>query len=134
MINKLQKLQNRAARAITRSNYDASATFLLNLLNWDDLIIRRQKLKAILMFKTINGFTLAYLLNLFSNAVRNTTLESRGYLSCVCRAQLRTSYGKRAFCYSGALLWNSLPSSLRKSDSLIVGAGRAPTRQSCKTV
>ena len=30
--DKLQKLQNRAARAITRSNYDTSATFLLNLL------------------------------------------------------------------------------------------------------
>ena len=24
----------------------------------------------------------------------------------------RTNYGKRAFCYSGALLWNSLPNSL----------------------
>ena len=30
----------------------------------------------------------------------------------------RTNYGKRAFCYSGALLWNNLPISLRKSDSL----------------
>ena len=30
----------------------------------------------------------------------------------------RTNYGKRAFCYSGALLWNKLPISLRKSDSL----------------
>ena len=30
---KLQKLQNRAARAITRSNHDTSASFLLNLLN-----------------------------------------------------------------------------------------------------
>ena len=52
--DKIQKLQNRAARAITRSNYDTSDTFLLNLLNWDDLTTRRQKLKAILMFKTIN--------------------------------------------------------------------------------
>ena len=31
--DKLQQLQKRAARAITRSNYDTSATFLLNLLN-----------------------------------------------------------------------------------------------------
>ena len=54
---KLQKLQNRAASAITSSNYDTSASFLLNLLNWDDLITRRQKPKAILMFRTINGLT-----------------------------------------------------------------------------
>ena len=44
--DKLQKLQNRSARAITRSNYDTSASFLLNVLNWDDLITCRQKLKA----------------------------------------------------------------------------------------
>jgi len=55
--DKLQKLQNRAARAITRSNYD---TTLLNRLNLDDLITRRQKLKA------INGLTPEYLQNLFS--------------------------------------------------------------------
>ena len=45
--DKLQKLQNGAARVITRSNYDTSASFLLNLLNWDDLITRPQKLKVI---------------------------------------------------------------------------------------
>ena len=64
--DKLQKLQNRAARAITRSNYDTSASSLLNRLNLDDLITRRQKLKATLMFKTINGLTPEYLQNLFS--------------------------------------------------------------------
>ena len=31
---------------------------------------------------------------------------------------LHTNYGKRAFCYRGALLWNNLPISLQKSDSL----------------
>ena len=30
----------------------------------------------------------------------------------------RTNYGKHAFCYSGALLWNNLLIILRKSDSL----------------
>ena len=47
--DKLQNLQDRAARAITRSNYDTSASSLLNRLNWDDLITRRQKLKAKLL-------------------------------------------------------------------------------------
>ena len=63
LYEKLQKLQNRAVRTITRSNYDTSASFLLNRLNWDDLITRRQKLKATLMFKTINGLTPVYLQN-----------------------------------------------------------------------
>ena len=114
--DKLQKLQNRAARAITRSNYDTSVTFLLNLLNWDDLITRRQKLKAILMFKTINGFTPAYLQNLFST--RSTQYSLRNLETKLELPLPRTNCGKRAFCDSGALLWNSLPNSLRKSDSL----------------
>ena len=35
--DKLQKLQNRAARAITQSNFDTSSSYLRNLLGWDDL-------------------------------------------------------------------------------------------------
>ena len=114
--DKLQKLQNRASRAITRSNYDTSATFLLNLLNWDDLTTRRQKLKAILMFKTIDGLTLAYLQNSFST--RSTQYNLRNAEAKLELPLPRTNYGKRAFCYSGALLLNSLPISLRQSDSL----------------
>ena len=49
--DKLQKLQNRAARVITRSSYDTSASILLNRLNWDNLSTRRKKLKVTLMFK-----------------------------------------------------------------------------------
>ena len=112
--DKLQKLQSRALRPITRSNYDTSASFLLNLLNWDDLITRR--LKATLMFKTINGLTLAYLENLLST--RNMKYNLRDSEAKLELPMPHTSYGKRAFCYSGALLWNNLPVSLRKSDFL----------------
>ena len=54
--DKLQKLQNRAARVITRSSYDTSTRFLLKRLHWDDLFTRRKKLKATLMFKQLKGF------------------------------------------------------------------------------
>ena len=45
LATKLQKLQNRAARVITRSSYDADAGALLTLLQLDNLSIRRKKLK-----------------------------------------------------------------------------------------
>ena len=41
--NKLQKLQNRAARVISESRYDASASDLFSKLGWDNLSIRRKK-------------------------------------------------------------------------------------------
>ena len=69
--DKLQKLQNRAARVITRSSYDTSASILLNRLNWDvNLSTRRKKLKATLMFKIIKGLSPAYLQDLLS--IRST--------------------------------------------------------------
>ena len=54
--DKLQKLQNRAARAITQSNFDTSSSYLRNLPGWDDLSTRRDKQLSIAMFKTLNGF------------------------------------------------------------------------------
>ena len=68
------------------------------------------------MFKTINGLTSVYLQNLFS--ARSTQYNFRDSEAKLELPMPRTNYGKRAFCYSGALLWNNLPISLRKSDSL----------------
>ena len=51
---KLQKLQNRVARVITRSSYDIFSCSLLDELNWDTLPTMRLKQKANLMFNTIN--------------------------------------------------------------------------------
>ena len=62
---KLQKLQNRAIRVITKSSYDTSSRVLLNSLGWDNLSVRRAKQKANLMYKCINNLAPAYLCNLF---------------------------------------------------------------------
>ena len=43
---KLQKLQNRAIRVITKSSYDTSSRFLLSSLGWDNLSVRRAKQNA----------------------------------------------------------------------------------------
>ena len=66
LANKIQKLQNRAARVITRSRYDASAGIILDDLRVDHLALRRKKLKAIQMFKIIRENAPSYLENLFS--------------------------------------------------------------------
>ena len=114
--DKLQKLQNRAARVITRSSYDTSTSSLLKRLHWDDLSTRRKKLKATLMFKTIKGLSPLYLQNLFS--IRSTSYNLRDSEIKLDLPKPRTNYRKRSFGYSGALLWNSLPVNLRKTDSL----------------
>ena len=93
------------------------------------------------MFKIIEGLSPAYLQDLFS--IRTTKSNLRDSEIKLNLPKPRTNYCRRALGYSGALLWNSPPVHLRKSDSLryfkrvldkfysIVS--RAPTRQSCKT-
>ena len=62
----MQKLQNRAARVITKSSYNVSSSILIEKLHWDNLSLRREKHKSILMYKTINKPAPEYLQNLFS--------------------------------------------------------------------
>ena len=69
----LQKLQNRAARVITRSSYDTSASILLNRVNWDNLSTRRKKLKATLMFKIIKGLSQSICWIYLASVVQSTT-------------------------------------------------------------
>jgi len=60
---KLQKLQNHAARVITKSSYDTNSTYLLNSLSWDNLSGRGVKREANLMYKCVNKLIPVYLCN-----------------------------------------------------------------------
>ena len=63
--NKLQKLQNRAARVITSSNYDIDVDSLFHKLSWKDLKSQRQIQNAWLVFKSLNGLVPEYLTSKF---------------------------------------------------------------------
>ena len=62
---KLQSLQNRAARALTQSSYDADTSQLIKKLGWDNLENRRQNLKAEMVYKSLNSLTPSYLSSKF---------------------------------------------------------------------
>ena len=53
--SKLQKLQNRAARIITRAGYEIRSIDILSSLNWCYLETRRKRQKDTVMYKIING-------------------------------------------------------------------------------
>ena len=63
--NKLQTLQNRAARIITRYGYEVRSSEILSSLGWCDLETRRKRQKSILMYKINKGIVLEYLQQLF---------------------------------------------------------------------
>ena len=50
---------------------DAISRYLLNSLGWDNLLVRRAKQKAYLMYKSINDLTPAYLCDLLASRTPN---------------------------------------------------------------
>ena len=113
---KLQKLQNRAARVITKSTYDTSVKPLLNSLNWDDLATRRKKQLLISVFKSIHGLFPSYLQDMF--VFRDSSYNIRNLENKLLLPKPRTNYLKSSISYSGAALWNSLPVEVRSAESL----------------
>ena len=58
LLNKIQKLQNRAARVLTYSNYDAAAGHLFELLGWKNLASKQQIQRTTMVFKSVHGLAL----------------------------------------------------------------------------
>ena len=102
MLDKIQKLQNRAARIITQSSYYTSVSSLLEELGWDNVLTRWKKQKAILMFKTLNNRAPEYLRNLSID--RNTHYNLRNAGGKLNLPRPRADYLKRSFSYGGAQL------------------------------
>ena len=63
------------------------------------------------MYKTLNGNVPRYLQEIFTSRV--SSYELRDFENKLFVPKPPTDYLKRSFGYSGAVLWNSLPSELR---------------------
>ena len=69
-----------------------------------------------MMFKSLNGLAPVYLHGLFSE--RHTDYDLRDSFRKLYLPKPRSGYLKRSSGYSGALLWNSLPESIKAIRSL----------------
>ena len=93
-----KKMQNRAARILTSSSYDADARYLLQQLGWKDLITQRQIQVASMVFKALNDLAPDHLSSVF------TERSTSGYVLRDSTNKLnvplpRTNYLKRSFSY-----------------------------------
>ena len=121
LADKLQKLQNRAARILTFSSYDANADALLVVLEsigWKKLQTQRKIQKAVMVHKSLHGPAPDYLQSIFVNrsSVANYSLrDTEGKLAI---PKPRTNYLKNSFSCTDAVLWNNLPTGLRQTNNL----------------
>ena len=67
LAEKVQKLQNRAFRIITRENYSTRSADILNRLSIPNLETRRTQQQSILVYKVKNRLVPDYLCDIFTN-------------------------------------------------------------------
>ena len=108
--NKLQRLQNRAARIIQKSSNIMSSDTLLEQLNWGKRETRRLFHKAILMYKCQNNEVEGVNTNLMRHLQMHNYNTRR-------KSNFRLPL-KRTFRYSAAQIWNSLPTDVKQCKSL----------------
>jgi hypothetical protein len=112
----LQKLQNRAARVITKNNYETPSSELLGNLGWNKLADERNKQKSLLMFKARHGLVPTYIQNLFHS--KENKYDLRKNVNALQIPKPRTEYLKNSFAYSAAVLWNNLPTEAQEAKSV----------------
>ena len=117
--DKIQKLQNRAARILPFSKYEPRSSILLDELGWESLENKRPKQLATSMYKICNNLFPSYPRRVFtktSNIHEHNLRNSE--INCYV-LNPRTDYGKGSLHYRGSVLWNKIPSEIRNLYSLI---------------
>ena len=115
-LNKLQKVQNTAARILTKTKKYDHISPVLQELHWLKVKQRIEYKICSLTYKCLNDLAPSYLAELIHPS-RNSNLRSGNqYMLEVPRA--RPFYGERAFQYAAPSLWNNLPISVKSATSL----------------
>ena len=117
-INRLQRIQNSAARIVSRLPSHEHITPVLKNLHWLP-VQQRIKFKVVLfVFKCFNGLAPPYLSELIAvkENLCTCTLRSDGGL---LERKTSNKFGDRAFSVCGPVLWNQLPPYMKKIKSLV---------------
>lgn len=117
-MDRLQLIQNAAARLLTRSNKWCHITPILVDLHWLPVFFRVRFKVLVLTYRALNGQAPEYIADLVSRYVPGRTLRSadQGLLN-VPRTNLRTK-GDRTFQAVAPALWNALPQTIRIAPSV----------------
>ena len=118
--NRLQKLQNRAARVIMKFSNDIPGPEAIKVLGWEKLETRRAKSKAKTMYKVLNKAAPSSLVKLFKHKKEIIQYDLRGSSTSLQLPQPKTEKLKKSFSYDGAKIWNSLPADVRNSETLTI--------------
>ena len=115
LIQRLQRVQNKAARLVTLTSGRAHITPVLKSLHWLPITARVQYKVLLLVYKALAGLAPQYIRELITEhqPVRQLRSSMQGLLK-VPRSKLIT-VGDRAFSIYAPKAWNGLPTHVRQS-------------------
>lgn len=118
VLDKLQKVQNAAARLVFRARKTDHVTPLLYQLHWLPVPARIQYKIMSLTYTALFDCGPVYLSDLLHIYTPSRQLRSSSDTRTLCISSARTkSFGQRCFSYQSPLLWNSLPQEIRYAES-----------------
>ena len=117
-INRLQLVQNAAARILTRTKRRAHITPVLKSLHWLPISSRIDYKILLLVYKSLCGCAPQYISDMLQNYTPGRVLRSSGTKLLVIPGTRTKKHGKAAFSAYAPSLWNSLPVNLRMSQTL----------------
>ena len=115
-IKKLERIQERAFRFLL-GDYESTYDQILIKLNKPSLQIRRLRLLATEIFKTINNLNAPYMKEVFE---LNTRRAETGHNRLVVQSQFSMKYGSYSLRSLGPKIWNKLPSEMKNCDNLLI--------------
>jgi hypothetical protein len=120
-LNKLQHLQNTAARIITGTSRFEHITPVLKKLHWIPVVYRVDFKILMQTYKALHDQSPIYLKHLLALYQPTRNLRSKNSSKQLVVAKSRTvRYGERSFSSVAPKLWNALPDSIRDSKTVDV--------------
>ena len=117
-IDKLQLVQNAAARVLTKTRMREHITPVLAALHWLPVAFRIDFKILLLVYKALNGQAPLYLSDCVPKYVPNRPLRSANTDQLEVPKMNYKKLGEAAFCFYGPTVWNQLPVSLRLAPSV----------------
>ena len=127
-LNKLQRIQNAAARLVCQQSRYCHITPLLFNLHWLPVKFRIVFKILLITFKALKGLAPTYVASLISieSPSRYNLRSSCDTLILSCPKKLsKVTLGDRSFTYAAPKLWNALPLDIR-SESTVAGFKSKP--------
>ena len=119
MLERLQKVQNSAARLIFKCRKQNHISPLLMSLHWLPINSHIEYKLSVICHSFFLGLSPTYLSDrpLAYTPKRNLRSSSDNRILCIPKLQTKT-FGHCSFSFAAPTIWNSLPSDLRHTDSI----------------